>query len=343
MGYGLAGRVFHGPLISTTRGLTLSAIVTSDRERAAQARSDHPGCDILPSVDEVWARAREIDLVVVASANRAHVPQARAALNAGLHVVVDKPLAATADEARSLAAQADSVDRSLHVFQNRRWDSDFLTLRQLAGDLGFVHRLESRIERWRPDERGVWRESADPQDMGGQLFDLGAHAIDQAIQLLGPVTQVSGRPSRLRNPVHADDDAIVVLGHESGSTSVISVSAVTAIPGPRFRAMGTDGGVVIEQSDSQEDALREGRTPADPDWGAEPASAAARVVRRDGREERMPLARGRWQDYYDGVRASIVDGAPAPVDTRDVISNLRVIEAARRGGTVELSPPARHA
>ncbi|HSX96525.1 MAG TPA: Gfo/Idh/MocA family oxidoreductase, partial [Streptomyces sp.] len=201
VGYGLAGSVFHAPLIAATEGLTLDTVVTSHPERRAQARAEFPEVRFAATVDELWGRADELDLVVVASPNKTHVPVATAALEAGLAVVVDKPVAGTAAEARELAALADSRGLLLSVFQNRRWDNDFLTLRGLLadGELGEVRRFESRFERWRPQLKGGWRESGDPAEIGGLLYDLGSHVVDQALTLFGPATLVYAE-SDLRRP-----------------------------------------------------------------------------------------------------------------------------------------------
>ena len=192
IGYGLAGAVFHAPLISATPGLSLTAIVTANEARRAQAARDHPQARLLPDADSLWRSASELDLVVVASPNRTHAPLALAAVGAGLAVVVDKPLAATTGDARRLIDAARDRGTLLTVFQNRRWDGDFLTLRRLLaeGSLGAVMRFESRFERWRPTVKAGWRMLGAPEDAGGLLFDLGSHLIDQALVLFGPVTHV---------------------------------------------------------------------------------------------------------------------------------------------------------
>ncbi|MFD0069606.1 Gfo/Idh/MocA family oxidoreductase, partial [Streptomyces sp. NPDC127574] len=173
VGYGLAGSVFHAPLIASTEGLTLDTVVTSNPERQEQARAEFgDGLRFAATPDDLWARADELDLIVIASPNKTHVPIATAALKAGLPVVVDKPIAGTAAEARELAALADERGLLLSVFQNRRWDNDFLTLQGLVaeGELGDVQRFESRFERWRPQPKGGWRESGDPEEIGGLLY-----------------------------------------------------------------------------------------------------------------------------------------------------------------------------
>src|SRR3954469_15978138 len=211
LGYGLAGRVFHAPLIAACPDLVLAAVVTRDPERRAALRAVHPGAEALDAPEQLWERAASLDLVVVATPNRSHAALARAALHAGLAVVVDKPLATSAAEARALIDEARARGRRLTVFQNRRWDGDYLTVRKLIADgaLGAVHRFESRFERWNPVPRPGWRESGDPADAGGLLFDLGAHLIDQALQLFGPARTVYAELDRRRPGVVADDDAFV--------------------------------------------------------------------------------------------------------------------------------------
>lgn len=329
LGYGLAGRVFHAPLIRAEPLLRLTAIVTADPERAAQAAADNPGVAVLGSADHVWQSADDFDLVVVATANIAHVEQATAALTAGLHVVVDKPVAPSAEATVGLVGLAHDAGLVLQVFQNRRWDSDFRTLQSLLPECGPIHRFESRFERWRPEPKGVWRESADPAAMGGQLLDLGAHLVDQALHLLGPARTVTAVVRRVRAADQADDDALVLLEHVAGATSMLSVSAVTAVPGPRFRLLGADGGAVIDLGDTQEDVLRAGGRPGQGPWGREPESRVAHVVTRNG-ERREPLLDGAWPRFYTGVARAIVYGEPVPVPNAEVIEAMRVLDAARR-------------
>jgi predicted dehydrogenase len=233
LGYGLAGAVFHAPLIASVEGLELAAIVTHDEERRARARRDHPNAALLGSPEEVCERVGDLDLVVVAAANRAHVPLARSSIEAGLAVVVDKPLAASAGEGRSLVRDARERGVMLTVFQNRRWDGDFLTVRGLLeeGALGEIARFESRFERWRPELSGGWRESGDPQDAGGLLNDLGSHLVDQALFLFGPAAKVYSELDTRRAGAQTDDDSFVALLHESGVRSHLWMSAVAARPG----------------------------------------------------------------------------------------------------------------
>ncbi|WP_248964438.1 Gfo/Idh/MocA family oxidoreductase [Sphaerisporangium perillae] len=324
IGYGPAGAFFHAPLIAATPGLRLDAVVTRDPERAARVRSEHPGVRVVPSAEDLLGR--DLGLVVVASPNRTHVPLARLALSAGVPVVVDKPLAATAAEAVELARLARDRGLMLTVFQNRRWDGDFRTLGTL--DLGEVHRFESRFERWRPVPKGGWRENGGPDELGGLLYDLGSHLVDQALRYLGPVTGVYAEADVRRAGVGADDDAFIALTHANGARSHLWMSAVTAQLGPRFRVLGSRGAYVKWGLDPQEDRLRAGERPGGPGWGAEPAERWG-VLGVDGDGRRVETVPGAYQEFYAGVAGALTGGGPPPVDPLEVAEALAVLEAAR--------------
>jgi predicted dehydrogenase len=331
IGYGLAGEAFHAPLIAAEPGLELAAVVTRDPKRRAAAAARHPGVELLQAADEIWARAGAFDLAVVASPNATHVALARAALDAGLHVVVDKPLAASAAEAAALTAHAEARGRLLVPFHNRRWDGDFRTLQRLvaSGALGQVARLESRFERWRPEvAAGRWRESAAPQDAGGLLYDLGVHLIDQALVLFGPAASVYAELDRRRTGARVDDDAFVAITHRSGVRSHLWASMIAGALGPRLRALGTAAAYVKHGLDVQEAQLRNGLTPHDPGFGVEEAAAHG-ALHAGGQARPVATEPGRYQDFYAGVAAAIAGGAPPPVGPQDAIAALEVIDAAR--------------
>jgi len=330
VGYGLAGSAFHAPLIATTPGMRLTFVVTSSAERAAQARAGYPGVEIVESAERVWERAGEIDLVVVASPNRTHVPLALDALRAGLAVVVDKPLAATAADGQQLVDEARARGLLLSVFQNRRWDGDFLTLRRLLaeGALGDVHRYESRFERWRPVPKQGWREHGDPAEAGGVLYDLGSHLIDQALVLFGPATHVYAELDRRRPGVEADDDAFVALTHASGVRSHLWMSSVAADDDGRMRVLGGRAAYVKHGLDVQEAVLRAGGRPGDADWGEEPRERWGRIGAGETWQA-VPTERGDYPAFYAGIAAALRDGTPPPVDPADAVAALAIIEAAR--------------
>jgi predicted dehydrogenase len=327
LGYGLAGRFFHAPFIAATPGLELAAVVTGDKDRRAQALADYPGVAVFDTAEEVWARAAELDLVAVATPNRVHVPLALAALDAGLAVVVDKPLATTADEGRRLVEAAREHGLMLTVFQNRRWDGDFLTVKRLLADdaLGKVHRFESRFERWRPELAGSWRERA--EEAGGLLFDLGSHLVDQALQLFGSVDSVYAEVDVRRPGAEVDDDVFLALEHASGVRSHLWMSALAGQLGPRFRVLGDRAAFVKHGLDVQEEALRAGRKPDEPGWGEEPPEGWGRLG-VDGDLREVQTEPGNYRAFYEGVAASL-GGAPPPVDPADAVTVLELLEEAR--------------
>jgi len=247
-------------------------------------------------------------------------------------VVVDKPLALNAGEASELVR----LGGRLTVFQNRRWDSDQITLRRLLGEgaLGDVIRHESRFERWRPESKPgeAWRETRTPAQGGGVLLDLGSHLVDEALRLLGPASHVYAEIDARRGGA-ADDDAFIAIRHDSGAYSHLRASAVTAAPGPRLRVLGTRAAFVVDHLDGQEDALRAGLRPGrDEPWGVEPPEHWGRLA-RGGEEEPVRGEPGDWPAFYIGVERWLRDGGAPPVDPQDAVRVLEVIDSARRAAT----------
>jgi predicted dehydrogenase len=317
LGYGIAGRVFHAPLISSTDGMDLVAIVTANPERQAQAGAAYPDARIV-TADELFEM--DLDLIVVGTPNRTHVEYARKAIDKGVAVVVDKPFAPTSAEAKDLVAAATAKGVPLTVFQNRRWDSDFLTVRKIIGQLGDIRRFESRYERWVPEIWDNWREFGAPEEAGGLLYDLGAHLVDQALQLFGPVRSVYAELDLRRPGVQVDDDVFLALTHENGVRSHLWANAHAANHGPRFRVLGSEGAFVISGMDEQEDALDAGRRPTDPDWGHEDRTGELGIL---GETAEVPVEPGAYQTFYAELRAGRI-----PVDPAGSVHALEVIEAA---------------
>jgi len=337
IGYGLAGTVFHAPLIAATDGMTVSAIVTGNAERQQRARADFPTAAILSSAEHIWQDAASYDLVVVASPNRTHVPLGIAAMQAGLPVVIDKPLAPSVSEAERLIATSKSTGKLLTVFQNRRWDNDFLTVRQLLASepdvLGSIVRFESWYQRYRPQPRaGAWRELPDPDEAGGLLFDLGSHLIDQALLLFGQPLRVYAEVDLRRPGVQVDDDTFVALEFANGTRAHLWMGVLTRIPGPRLRITGLRGMYEKWGLDPQEDALNAGKRPGDAGWGEEPRESWGRLstdvgkLHIDGLVETLP---GAYETFYALLRDALAPGGKPPVDPADAVATLRVIEAAR--------------
>jgi predicted dehydrogenase len=327
-GFGLAGEVFHAPLVAATDGLAVAAIATSNPVRAARARAQYPGVVVVPDADALLADADRVDALVVATPNRLHVPIARAALHRGLPVVVDKPVASAAADAQALVADFAAADVPLTVFQNRRWDGDFLTVRRAveSGALGKVTRFESRYERFRPAVREAdWRER--PDEGGGLLLDLGSHLVDQALMLFGPVARVYAEVDRRRTAARVDDDVFIALEHAGGVRSHLWMSALAPLGGRSLRVSGTAGGIETPGLDPQEEQLAAGLRPRDLGWGqGEPA----RLVDRAGEERHMMLQPGAYERFYAAVRDALRGECAMPVDPRESVAALEVIDAARR-------------
>ena len=278
----------------------------------------------------MWAHADHHDLVVIAAHNRAHVPLGLAAIAAGLPVVIDKPVAPATAGAQRLAAAARAAGVPVVPFHNRRWDGDFQTLRQLldAGELGDVMRYESRFERWRPARRPeARRERAGPDEAGGVLFDLGAHLIDQALALFGPVVAVYAEIETRSAGLEVDDDAFVALTHASGVRSHLWASHAAADRGPRLRVLGSRAAYVKHGLDVQVFQMQAGMRAGDEGFGEEPPDAWGAL--HTGEHARpLRTARGNYAGFYEGVAATIRDGAAPPVSLDDAIDGLRIIEAA---------------
>jgi scyllo-inositol 2-dehydrogenase (NADP+) len=312
-------------------GLSLASVVTSNEKRAGQVRSTYPHAQILPSADDLFAASDAHDLVVIAAPNREHVPLGLAAVEAGLHVVVDKPLAASVADGQRLADAVDARGVVASVFHNRRWDGDFITLRRLLseGALGELVRFESRFERWRPEvEVDRWREHGGPEDAGGVLFDLGPHVIDQAFELLGLARSVYAEVRTLREGAEVDDDFFLALEHASGARSQLWATMLAAQPAARLRALGTDAAYVKWGLDVQEEQLRAGARPADPGFGVEPRKASG-VLGTEENAARVETEPGRYVEFYEQIERAIRAHEAPPVPLAAGIATLRVIEAAR--------------
>lgn len=329
IGFGLAGSVFHAPLITATPGLRLSAIVTSNTQRQAQASREYPDAKIVSKVNDAWGLAH--DLVVIASPNRQHAPLAIEALRHGAHVVIDKPVAVTSSQAEEVRAEAQRAQRSVSIFHNRRWDGDFLTLKEIldAGTLGETVRLESRFERWRPVPReNAWRESATAEDGGGLLMDLGSHLVDQVIQLFGLPSSVYAEVDTRRPGASVDDDTFLALEFARGVRAHLWMNTLSKEAGPRFVLRGLRGCYIKYGLDPQEAALRAGQRPLDPQWGKEEPLGWGRLISDDGEGPKETRA-GDYLGYYRGVERSLRAGTHPPVTLEQATTVLRVLEAAR--------------
>ncbi len=324
IGFGLAGRYFHAPLL-TAAGIELPYVVTS---RTQELASVYRNAVALDSAESLIARD-DIDLVVIASPNPLHVPQARSALLAGRHVVVDKPISITSGEAHSLADLARSRNLMLAAFQNRRWDSDFLTIRKLLHEqrFGQVVSYRARWDRFRPTIADRWRERDEPGS--GMLYDLGSHLIDQALFLFG-------RPDWLQADVFAQrqggtvDDGFEILMGKGPLRISLGVSSLAGPGDFRYCIHGSEATFVKHGLDPQEDQLRAGMTPRDDGFGIEPQEQWGTLISAtSSQREVIPAERGCWLTFYEAVRQSMATGTATPVAADEARQVLEIIEAAR--------------
>jgi scyllo-inositol 2-dehydrogenase (NADP+) len=328
VGFGISGRVFHAPLIAADPDYSLDVIVTADPERAAEATRLYPHARIVPTPEALFALAADLDLVILGTPPATHLDLAARAIAHGLHVVVDKPFVTTSAHGDELITMASDGGVLLTVFQNRRWDADFLTLRKLVreGALGEIRTFESRFEWWRPEGFGNWRDTAALAEGGGILHDLGAHLIDQAIQLSGPVAESYGETANHGpHPKGADTEAFVSLLHESGVRSRLWMNGMAAQVGPRFHVLGSEAGYTKWGLDSQEPALAAGLSPSDPAYGVDP-QAAWGVLGVDGATVPVPAEKGSYPRFYAQLAAALRGEGPLPVDPAESLEVLKVIE-----------------
>lgn len=339
LGYGVAGRHFHGAFLRVDPAYEVALISTADADRAEQARSDHPGVLVIDDPRSIADHAADLDLVIVCTPPASHVELARLSLRAELDVVVDKPFAPSSAEGTELIAEAESLGRRLSVFQNRRYDADFLSLKDVleGGELGTVHTFESRFEWWKPHGERSWKASTTVDDGGGILFDLGPHLIDQAVQLFGPVATISAflrsiplaGAGQVAGPSTPENIALVVLTHANGVQSQLTMSSLSALEGPRFRALGTAGAWHTFGKDPQEAALRAGVEPDAPGFGRESEAQAGELSRGDDTSRTRPGV-GDYGRFYRELADALRNGAPLPVDPQDSVEVLALIEAAHR-------------
>jgi scyllo-inositol 2-dehydrogenase (NADP+) len=329
IGYGLSGRVFHSPFIAANPRFSLEAISTSHAGRQTVAKSQHPDTEIVGSPEELLAR--KLDLVVLASPAHAHLEQGLAAIASGAAVVIDKPFAATVAEAEQLIAAAEAASVPLAVYQNRRWDGDFLTVRRLVaeGALGTVHRFESTFERWSPGLRDRWQDTTTSAQAAGITFDLGSHLIDQALQLFGPASVVHAELAVLRTGGVSDDEAFISLLHDGEVRTHLTLSRFAAQNAPRFRVLGSASAYSVHGLDGQEPALGAGVSPTDEGFGVEPAEKWGLIGIAGSSDVPLtlvPTERGHYAAFYEGMAAAIRDGESVPVEPRESLETLKIIE-----------------
>jgi predicted dehydrogenase len=322
-GYGFGGRYFHAPLIASAAGCEFVGVITNSAERRSEFAAQFPGGSIYDSLEQLAEDGAAA--VTISTPASTHTQLAQHALRLGLAVVCDKPFALDGASARETVLLSEELGRPLTVYQNRRWDSDFRTVRKALDDgvLGAPVRFESRFERYSPDP-------GPPASGGGTLLDFGSHIVDQALVLFGPPRSVY---AELHTPDGGtlDDDVFIAITHENGVCSHLWGSWRQHAPGPRFRVTGTDASyIVVPDMDGQEAALVAGHSPASlQPWGAEPPDRWGHVF-HGGRPEVLPSERGAWDLFYPAVADAVLGGSAVPVDPWDAVVTAQVLDAARQ-------------
>lgn len=326
VGFGMVAERFHAPLIAFEPGLTLTHVVER-RERRAEVR--YPGIVRLSSAQELWDT--DVDIAVILTPNQSHFPLVMEALQAGKHVVVDKPFTVSSTQADQAITLAKDVGKLLTVFHNRRWDNEFLTLKSLleGGSLGRVHRYESRWERFRPTPKGGWREEAG--EGGGILYDLGSHMIDQLFCLFGHPRAIFCHMQSQREGTSAVD-FFDWVGDYGRFQAYLSSNCLTAAPSFRLLVQGDRGTYLKEGLDPQEEALAAGQAPGGPGWGEEPSRCWGELrtlVEGAVHRQTVSTLAGNYPGFYANLVAAIggkADLEVKPEQARDVI---RAIELSR--------------
>ncbi|MDP9204103.1 MAG: oxidoreductase [Gemmatimonadota bacterium] len=324
VGFGFVSKTFHVPLLQATEGYKITAVSSS---RPGDVLGVVPDVEVV-SDPKVLATRADVDLVVIASPNETHAPLAELAMRAGRNVVVDKPFTITVEEARHLAAVAREKDVLLSVFQNRRWDSDFLTIQDaVRRDLtGRVVLFESRIDRYRPEVRDRWREIPGPG--AGLLYDLGPHLIDQTLLLFGIPDCAQATLAKQRRGARTDDYFQLVLRYGE-MVAMLGAGSLVSGGSARFSVHGERASVVKQKPDIQEDQLRAGVRPGAPDWGLDPDDAVL-YDGASGDTRTLKAARGDQRAYYVALREALQGRAPNPVPPEQGVTVMAIIEAAVR-------------
>ena len=326
IGFGLAGKIFHTAVVAATPGLELAAIVQRKGDDAAKA---YPGVKIARSIGEML-EDESIRLAVVGTPSPVHYENAEQCLRSGRNVVVDKPFTLTSNEAQGLINLAREQKVLVTAYQNRRWDGDFVTLKQViaSGELGRIVSYESHFDRYRTDPKlEVWRESGGPG--GGTLFDLGPHLIDQATVLFGDPVSLLADVRVEREHAVVDDAWDLQLKFSSGVTALLRSTLTAYTPGPRFVVHGTLGSFVKWGLDPQEDALKAGGAYSDPGFGEEPAGQWGELRVAGKPPRRVPTAAGDYRGIYANVRDAILGVAELEVKPEQVWRTTRLIELCR--------------
>jgi scyllo-inositol 2-dehydrogenase (NADP+) len=331
--FGMSGRIFHAPLLTHHKNFEIKRIVERSRD---EARFIYPDVLISRSLENLL-QDDEIELVVVNTPDAAHMETATKCLEAGKHVVVEKPFTQTAEQGVTLLCLAQRKGKVLSVFHNRRWDGDFLTVRKIVEKhmLGRLVEYEAHFDRYKNFiQTDSWKERA--SEGTGVLFNLGSHLIDQALVLFGMPEAVTGHLKIIRNGGEVDDWFEIRL-HYSGVNVLLKSSLLVKEPGPRYLLHGTQGSFLKWGLDPQEEALKQGKNPNDPEWGREAEKWWGTLnVEHEGifSKTQLETLPGNYSAFYDNLYDSIVHGKELAVKPEEALNVIRIIEAVKESSSV---------
>lgn len=344
IGFGLAGRVFHGPIIKSVEGIKVKAICTANKENTRMAKELHPDAKIVTDAKKIFAD-KSIDLVVIVTPNTSHYDMALAAIESGKHVIVDKPFMITSQDADRIIEKAREKGVMLSVYQNRRWDGDYMTLKKVArqGLIGDIVEMESHFDRYAPEIKQAWRTEDIPGS--GMLYDLGSHLIDQAMDLFGKPQAVTADVRTQRRNAKVDDNFEVTLHFDEGVKAVLKSSMLVRGELPRFVLFGQDGTYIKYGMDVQEDDLKAGMIPAESaNWGKEPEEYYGLVkttINSLDFDGQIETEAGDYRKYYENIVSFLQGKEDLIVRAEQSRNVIRVIEYAiesnRKGMTVACS------
>lgn len=322
IGYGFSGSTFHAPFLEEMDEYNLISVLSSKKDKV---KKKLPAVDVVQRIEDITVRS-DVELVIVTTPSSLHFDMAKKLLEAGKHVVVEKPMVATMQEAEELASCAKEHNVMLSVYQNRRYDGNFLTVKKLMneGTLGDIYLYEAHYDRFELVVENGWREENKPAS--GILYDLGAHLIDQALSLFGMPDSVTADIQRQRPNAVVDDYFHIILTY--GTKRVILHSSMTVFEqGPKYKVHGSRGTFMKHGEDPQEEELLEGRRPDGADWGMDPLNQYGTLYTSSGSEKIVTLP-GDYRHYYKGIYECIRKGKPCPVAGEDGVKTIRIIEAA---------------
>jgi scyllo-inositol 2-dehydrogenase (NADP+) len=328
IGYGLSGRYLQAPFFATNPAFSLEAVVTN----SANPKEQYPDIKVYSTADELINNT-DIDLLSICSPSYTHYEYAQKALNAGKHCLVEKPFTATFAEAEELFALAKAKNKVITVFQNRRFDSNFLTVKKIiaTGNLGKILSYEANFDRYKPIlNPKKWKETVQPAN--GVIYDLGSHILDQAITLFGKPLSVSGEKYTQREGSDIDDAFDMRLNY--GKLKVnLSASLMVKKQGPRYIIHGTKGSFTKYGIDLQEDHSKEGLLPNDPNFGIEPEKENGLITyEKDGKDisERIVSEKGNWHIFFNNLADAINGKAETEVKAFQILEQIKILEMIKR-------------